>query len=552
MLRRQFLESSMAACAAFLPISKHGSGLSAAPPPPTIHELITAAGVGGVVTLEPNTLYVVTKAVRPLAGQTWFGNNATICRADEVVTTTSSAIVAGASPTVLNVASVDGLEVGETVTVLNGSSFDAANHEILAVGVSSITVGTKFSTAFPSGGTVVRSFETVRSDVDGFSVYNLNIDGNRAGNVTMARWEIHHELRMSHNNLAVDCVIENAQSEGVMIQGDNCIIERCQISNCNGNGIHFSGANGSKIIGSQIHHTNELSGTGHEDGCISFSRQVNDTLITGCHLHHGKSGIGGIDLHDNSNITITNCVAEQCENEAIEAIFFGTASPSTKNILITNCIFRNPVVFNNTSGFVEYGASLCKIEGNHFEGANLEIRYCSGFVASGNTLDLEGDNGTVAIHLIGARRCNVASNEVIGGAYGAYLDNGASNNTLSGNHFTNQYSGGISTGGTVVGLANSYQGNHISNNATSSGSYRGILLRSGDKASSNTITLEKGHSGIYPQNGAIVQGNYVLSGAATHSIRADGGTSGILIIDNQVDKAVPASAGNTVRNNDLV
>lgn len=524
-----------------------------------LHAAITAAGANGVLVFEPGQTYTITKSAKPLAGQIWLGNGATIKRADEITTTTTTNIGTGSSPTVLTVADETGFEIGMTITVVNGSSYDAANHEITAVSSGSITVVTNFSTAFASGGTVVRSFETVRSDVAGFRVDSLTIDGNRSNNATLEKWEIHHELYFGgDDNLAADCEIKEAQGEGVMIQADNCVLERCKIYDINGNGVHFSGCTRTAVSLCHIYNNNELSGVGHEDGGISFSRAVADTTIDRCHIHNCKAGIGGIDLSDNSDVKIVNCVIGDNTNESIEAVFYSGSSPSTENFLISGNTLRDPVVINNTAGTGNTGPNQFMIIGNRFEGVNLELRHVFGFTVANNMIDLTGDSGTIAVYNIGCDECAFAGNIIIGGGYATYLTGAAARNLYQGNQFINQVNSAVGSDSSTAGQHNVLADNYITNDSTATTSYYGILLYGGNIARGNVIEIDKGNSGIYVQDGAtyspIVQGNTVYAGAASNTIRADGGTSGIVIIDNQVDAAISNGGGgsNTARNNDVV
>ena len=62
-------------------------------------------------------------------------------------------------------------------------------------------------------------------------------------------------------------------------------------------------------------------------------------------------------------------------------------------------------------------------------------------------------------------------------------------------------------------------------------------------ARDNMVNIAAGESGIFANSQAIVKDNVVRSGAATYSIRAAPGTSGVLIKDNEV--TTPVSNGGT-------
>lgn len=525
---------------------------------------LAAIATGRKVLGTPGKTYLVDRRIRPsVAGQVLDGRGATIKRRTQISTTTTTTITSGVT-TQITVASAAGFRVGQQITVVNGTTFQAINRTITAIAGNTITVDAAFNIAVSGTSTVYLSFDAVDLGADDVLFTNWKIDGNRA-NWPYRRWQITAELRsMGDRSTIRDVQILNAPGEGMMIEGDDTSVLSCFMRDLNGNGIHFSGVdqagntNGCtriKVDGVTVINANLDQTVGHAEGGIIWSQVITDVTVTNCYVQNAMTGIGGLTDSTTNDVTITNNTIRDCTSGAMSVILSDIAGPA--RAIITGNRFYGTVPITISLPY-PVGASTNRVHsltfnGNHlYGGTRVSLQRVENATMVGNLFNLEGLTGAsdVALALSECKSIAVSGNTFIGARFGVTATSSTATSSagiaVTGNAFRNQYRGAVNAvsafGGFLVGH------NVISNDATADpAGYNGITIRAGHVATDNDIRLTQGRSGIYPQTGTangwtIVKNNVVWHGTATYSIRADGGVTKVLIKDNYL--TVEASDNN--------
>lgn len=499
---------------------------------------------GKHIRLTPGKTYLVSGRIQLLAGQIIYGNGATIKRAAQVSTTTATTITQDVT-TAITVASTTGFRVGQEITILNGSTYDTSNRVIGSIVGSVITVTTAFGISASGTTNVYISYYTVETAA-GCRVYDLVIDGNKA-NWPFRRWENTVELKwVGDRNVIQGCYIHDAAGESIESDGtgDYITVSDCVVKDSNGNGIHFGGNNHVVVDRCRFINCNLDSAVGHADGCVIWSNTITNATISNCYMENGIAGIGSIDSNGNSDVTIIGNTIKSCTSYAIDIVCPGTDPGNI--VIVGNRIYDSVLVsFNGTNAGAVIFPNRIVFANNFLSNTNL-ICYRTRYVSiTGNLFEDSADTTSKQIEInSAAKHTVVADNTIIGGQYAVYVDDANVENVLiQGNQMINQNLHGVRVNNASIRnliISN----NVISNDSTASASYDAILHRDSQLAIGNVINLNKGHAGIYAQDGSITLDNVVRHGTASFSIRANTGSNSI-IKNNQVTAAVSDGGTNT-------
>ena len=527
---------------------------------------ITAAGVNGVVQFTAGKTYRLTSGIRPLSGQTWLGYGSKLKRCNQITDTTSTNISAGPSSTVIAVANVSQWAVGMSVCVFNGALYDTHNHNIIAVGTSTITVDTAFTQAFASGGTIVSSFNVIDGvSVPNVKIYGLEIDGNKSNNTSLIKWELQNDIYMSGcDYLSVqDCYIHDSQCEGLQFGGVTSTVCNNTVLNTNGNGIHYSGIGGGVAAFNYVKNCNLAgAGAGHVDGCIIFSDNTNDSFICNNYCENGVCGIGSIDTDNNSNVVIQGNIIKSCTVTAIEGIF---PTVSGGKVTITGNLISDSVnikLQNTGSMSGGVGPYNWVINGNFLDNTTIYVQRAFNVTISNNQIRNAANTTGQAIFLYDVKCGLVSGNQILGYGYGVYVDGSSASliesNLITSNVLKNQYTAGVfindATGINVAVTNNTFQ----TDSGYASATYSGISMKNNTFALGNVMNLLSGQYGILcpngaaSTNGALVQGNIIRSTGITASIRCNGGSINNLISYNFVQQAISNAGTNTLTGNQTI
>lgn len=382
-------------------------------------------------------------------------------------------------------------------------------------------------------------------------VKNVSIDGNKT-NQSNPTWDSYTEISTGLNALIENVRIQNAASEGIISYYDNVRIVNCIIDTCGGNGIHFSGSNNTVVENCIVKNTNLTSGVGHEDGCIIWSNQCRNIIVTNCIMDNGKAGIGSIDQIDNSDVTISNCIIRNCRECAIDMI-----CPSTNpgNIVIDgNRIYNSvEVVINETQGS-EVRPHNIIISNNYLEKTRVALNRVNNIIIDGNIVDNSLDNTQICINMYFVTNGLVTDNIIVGGSHGVYLAGETTSNVnIANNILTNQKKMGISASSANMDNVQIIN-NTISNTTASDAKYQGIYSNSKTKVEGNQLNLLIGLYGIEANNNSFVLNNIVRTPEGMPSIRTYGGSTGIMILNNLTVQPILNGGGdsNTLANNYII
>lgn len=547
-----------------------------------IRAAITAAGVNGILIFPPNKTFLLTGSLTPLQGQTWNGNGATLKRAAEIKTTTATAIATGSASQNITVASATGFAVGMDVCVFDGatsSTGDNYNHRITAIAGNVLTIDKAFAVAFPSGGTVVRSFsqiDTTRTstNVPDVTIRGLRFDGNQANNASFQWWWVHNEILAGGDRLAIEgCYIVNAQAEGIQCGGIGTGVRRNWIKDCQGNGIHLSAATGGSnqaVIANNYIKNCNLSGTatGHADGCIVLSSTIADTLVDGNYCENGIGGIASINSNDNSDITITNNTIRNCTSYAIGGL---TSNDYAQNLTITGNRFYssgNIYLYSGGSPSAGVGPRRIVIGGNLLVSTWINLVKCYDVVVAGNAIYNVGDTTNNSILVSSCVGVVIGQNNIVGGNRNILVGGGSASKQIAvnGNRCSNGYSHGVAL--YDDGMIDCSAANNtitVDSTFTPSNSYSGVLVGNGSMANGNVIdigTNTSGQVGIQCPNGAtntigaIVQNNSIRTKSNVPSVKIAGGAQNNIVVNNFIVQAISAGGAgaqpSTVANNTTI
>lgn len=524
---------------------------------------ITAAGVGGTVFFVPGKTYLLSGLLAPLSGQTFIGYGAALKRCAEIKSATATNIPTSGGSTDVTVADGSLFSVGMHVTVYDGASCDANAHVINSIDGNVLNLGTTFTTAFPSGGTVITAVTPIYCSASDVKIIGLECDGNRANNTSLAKWELHAEIRFNSDRGVVEnCYIHDAVSEGIEPFGDGVSVRNCTIINCGGNGIHFSGCEGGEASGNYVYNCNILgTAPGHADGGIIFSDLTGHSIIVNNYIDTAISGVASIDTDANSSVVITGNIIRNCTSTAIEGVF--PASNKGGKCVIANNLIYDSVKVNlaYAQAFdADYGPYNWIVANNYLEDTSLEIFRGVGFVVQGNIITSPANTTSNRVYIQDCQQAAVIGNTITGGVNGVYVvGDSCAAVKISNNTFLNNYARAVYAA--AVGRAISVEGNTISAESgyTAKSDYKGIDAANGVHVLNNVLDIQvtstgfgilcgSGGEGV---NGPIVHGNVIRSSALAASIKTYGGSQNVFATNNFIQQAVSNGGGvsNTFADN---
>lgn len=427
---------------------------------------------GKDLALEPGKSYLISRPLQMLDGQSIYGHGATLKRAAQISTTTTTTVVAGVTVT-LNVASAAAFRVGMNVTLLNGVTYDAAQHNITAISGNDITVNTAWtingsgtSTLYQAGNLLIMGNDC--------RLHDTFFDGNKS-QWTFAKWYHTTDLRLGGHRLIVrGCKIQNSPGEGCQATASrhHMTVEDTYFQDINGNGVHLGGNDQFALLNCHFVNCNLDVNVEHADGCFSSSNLVSDLTITDCFFQNGKSGIGSIDsggvADTNSHVTLTGNTIRDCAYKAIDMIC-STDTGVTDVVLQDSRIYNSgPVHIQSSLGTTSLWPSKIVIEGNLFETTRLLVESANYITCRGNQFHSTADVTNALMTLNNSRYGNIGGNTIVGGAIGINLiGTSAKSNNLHGNTIHAQATNPIVVG---AGVTETYiHGNQIQGSLSDSG-----------------------------------------------------------------------------------
>ena len=550
---------------------------------------INAAGKNGIIQLKRGVTYLLKSDIVLLQGQTIFGYGAKLKRANQVVTTTSTPITTGTSPTTITVADASGLEVGMKITVTGGpNGIDGcyAAHAITAINGNQVTVSSAFTKAFPTGGIVVTHHGLINATAGGVKIYGLEVDGNRQNNGSYTAWQTNYSIYVSGSQPVVaDCNIHDNQADGIMAGGIGTLIDNNKVERSGGNGIHLSGLTAGKITRNYVNYatmaitgTNNNSGPSHAEGTMTWSNLISHTLVQGNYFGNARAMLGVIDGTDNNDNTITDNTGE---NFSLYTIEFkdggGVNDNSLKNFIFSqNRIYNGVKLYFNNNGSNNYVYDAANrsfiVANNILDHTGIEITRGKDFSVYNNTIDFKGDSTSIVINLYGSSNYSVTNNTVLHGGTGIYVDGGnlagnkeyaGTNGSINHNKLREQYVAGINV---YSDFSHQHRNLTLSENTiiqtrTYLTNYIGIIGANGVKVESNKLDMQSGKYGIntlgdavasnYGTVGTVVRFNWIKTSAATPSIRISPGTGKNVVEMNAIYQAISNGqpANNFVQSN---
>jgi hypothetical protein len=275
-----------------------------------IQEAIDSAGTNGVVIFEPNRTYIQENGIsisgsRYFSGLQFRGNNATLKRGNQQVTTLSAGI--DQNTTVLQVDSVpSGWKVGDYLQVYHDSAYTTSNNndgmKISEINGLNITLnkavglsGAYAVITWAAGDKVRKIYAQLSNTIDGtqgfsLDIENLNFDGNRDNNSGNYYFAVNEAIWIAGQNTITNCNFYEMPNENIF--GNGFHIDKCYAYNLNGSFVHTTG-----FVAYTIDNF-----YGSISNCLTDStNQVSSSLLNG----HSESLItnsataGRINVHNN-------------------------------------------------------------------------------------------------------------------------------------------------------------------------------------------------------------------------------------------------------------
>ena len=232
----------------------------------------------------------------------------------------------------------------------------------------------------------------------------------------------------SANSSIINCDIANSIGDAVVVFGKDCLLEHNLISHCGSNAVHLSGCYGAVIEGNHFFDTNIISTILHNEGGITFSNEIYQTLIHGNKFDTGRNGIGSLDSAGNCKVTISdNLFIYFRENGVQGACWTSTYGNVFRDYVITGNRFYGSLsaVIANETGYegtpvvdridsTGYGVLFAHSSGaywmgilvadNHFYDCGVSLGNCaSGSINSNEFIGRNKFAGTHPANLINLR-----------------------------------------------------------------------------------------------------------------------------------------------------
>lgn len=403
---------------------------------PSLEDAITAAGVGGTVDLVQGATYTRDRNLETLAGQTIRGNGATFVRANQVVTTTTTAITSGATTSV-TVTSAAGFAIGQQVafaqqgvarSALVIASTLSDTRTITNIVGNVLTLNAAPNANISIGGTCFLTFQQLILG-EGAKVEGLTFDGNRS-NWSYSRWEVTAEVGTStgaHNQTIRDNKFVDVPGEAILPYGDSLKVIDNDFVNIGGNGVHLSGVNTAIISGNTAANGNIDIDVSHGDGFVSFSNGNTNIVITSNVADAFISGVGAINDTD-SDVTVN-------DNDFTNMYCFGVEVGGTaSSITITNNRIKGVGATPSKKTGLPYYGGICLtgmtgdtygISGNQVEDVDSSALALAVSATTGTNFSIIGNSKLEGrVEFAGIEDFEVASNKMTGRLNMADLTNG--------------------------------------------------------------------------------------------------------------------------------
>ncbi len=564
------------------------------------------------IVLTTGKTYLVNGRITLKPGQKLNGNHATLKKGVQpAALTTSTPITANKTKTVTTDTPPTGYVVGMNIAFSQGNQANLVEYTSLSTNNEDLRI-TKIDgnvitlqnapNATLSGTTDIHATYSTLRLMDGCSVTDLTIDGNRA-NWFWARWEITHEILITGNGCTVqNCHIQNAPGEGIVIYGTGNSVRDTQLNDLNGNGIHFTGTVHTVVDNVQVSNTNAVLAVGHQNGCVIASDNVDDTYIAHCTLSNGLTGIGSFDSPDNSNSTFTansiySCgagidVKKGANNSIITNNRIYNCATRTSGISVQLEVVGAAQVMGNqcyncgilvssrfsTSNQVPTGVQCTN---NHIENGDLYVgsinkssvsqntivqgelnivQSCDSVDISGNSIDNTGNttlNG-IEVQATNVTNLTIQGNNIAGGSIGIlYGHPNQTNLSVRNNLCSGQLTTGIFSLRDNTAIGNTIQGNQVVNSLPSTTAWEGIvsgcpqaLIGQNQISSRNGLTA---HYGIRVVNSpSVVDSNQVLGSYDSAAVRVTATCIGAIVKNNTLNAGIVDNGTGTVLINNTI
>lgn len=410
----------------------------------------------------------------------------------------------------------------------------------------------------------------VPRNIDNCRITNVVLDGN-VSNWTLTNWAVGTGIYIdANNNTLVDhCRLNN--QIGDALETDDCVnavLFACDVENCAGRGFSFGGSGvdlGTKLLACRFYNceTNANAylspgGGGSNDGhgSINFSLGGKDSLIEGCQIDTGITGIGSLGHVSQSGASIANNVIRNATSYAIEGIGKGGNTPATNVTITGNRIYNSVRVYLN-EGAASSGAVEWEISNNLFVETDLWVNNYQQVGIRGNRfysagtamqfLTLSNSGGTV-----GVQNSVVSNNRFYGGANAIVCGQYDTGLVITGNICSNQTTYGINTG--AAGPNVSVNNNVILVGPATTSGMNGIAINGQVEVRNNIVDLGTtagiGNNGIQVGSAtskARIIGNTVTTRSVVAPIAIIAGASLVELRDNMTNWPYSDAGTNTIK-----
>lgn len=466
---------------------------------------------GQTLTLTRGKTYLHRQIVSVTApGTTIYGNGATLKRSQQFSGTTTTTITSGVTNQFTLAGGTNPFQAGDQIVLSQGGATGSRStlRFISTISGQTITIAGTFDRSFSGTTNVYLGGHQlyIGAAYDNCRVVDLILDGNLS-NWTLTNWDVGVGIYVdaNKNTLVEHCRLVNQIGDAMQTNDStNAVFAYCDVQTCAGRGFSLGGTGsdvGSKILGCRFYNceTNPNAylsppGGGSNDGhgAINCSLGGTDSLIHGCVIDTGITGIGGVGAAQNSGITIADNVIRSMSLFAIEGVGKAAGTPAVnvtiKGNRIYNCMrvsldqgaanpnvalewaVRDNLLYETDMLVNNY--QQVEISGNRFHSAGATMTF----------LTLNNGGGTV-----GVQNATVTRNCFYGGGtaiLGAQYDSGL---VIAHNVCFNQAVAGINTG--LAGPDVQAVSNVIVGGAAETNSTNGIVVSGQAEIRNNIIDL---------------------------------------------------------------
>ena len=358
-----------------------------------------AIATGLDVWLTPGKIYLTWGGHILGTGQILYGNGATLMLANQVSQVCSATVNSGSNT--LTVTSATGLKVGQWIIVSNkpvssqpvgGTNYDYQAREISAINGLTVTTSTAWTTTVAGGTVYTTSAIVTLGGTDG-RVLDLVINGNMANQAWFQWWTTWGIVIAADRGRVERCYLYNMPGEGIELTGNYPTIRDCTINTANGNGYHLAAIVEHPVVDScRAINCNQNLNNGHYMGGIGWSSDIQDATVSNNYVYGCYSGIGAIELSDNSDLTIINNTIRSCANSGIFMQAAESTSAPGRVVITGNRIYACPVGINiqGTAYNATEVPNRITIVANSFDLCtqySIQIQYANYVTVSGNRFE---------------------------------------------------------------------------------------------------------------------------------------------------------------------